>query len=48
MIDRTLIFLFQKLLYYKKIDFDQKNNYFINIQIINTPNCKIIKYISGF
>ena len=28
--------------------FDQKSNYSINVQIINTPNCKIIDYVSGF
>ena len=32
----------------KEIFFDQKNNYSINVKIINTPNRKIIDYASGF
>lgn len=28
--------------------FDQKNNYSINVQIINMPNWNIVDYASGF
>lgn len=48
MVDGTLIPLYQKLSHYRKTFFDQKSNCFINVQIINTPNRKIIDYASGF
>ncbi len=48
MVDGTLIPLYRKISHYGETFFDRKCNYFINIQIINTPNQKIIDYASGF
>lgn len=48
MINDILIPLFQKPHWYEDIWFDRKNNYFMNVQIINILNFKIIDYASGF
>ena len=48
MVDGTLIPLYQKPSHYGETFFDRKNNYSINVQIINTPNRKIIDYASRF
>lgn len=48
MLDGTLISLYWKPLYYENIFFNHKSNYSINVQIINTLNCKIIDYVSRF
>ena len=48
LVDGILIPLYRKLSHYGEIFFDWKSNYSINVQIINTPNCKIIDYASGF
>lgn len=47
-VDGTLIPLYWKPSYYGETFFDRKCNYSINVQIINTPNWKIINYASGF
>ena len=48
MVDGTLVPLYRKPSYYRETFFDQKSNYSINVQIINTPNRKIIDYASRF
>lgn len=48
MVDSTLIPLYSKPQYYGNLWFDWKSNYLMNVQIINTPNLKIIYYTSGF
>lgn len=48
MVDETLIPLYNKRQYYGDMWFDQKSNYSINVQVINTSNLKIINYVSGF
>ena len=48
MVDGTLILLYSKLRYYWDLLFDQKSNYSMNVQIINTHYLKIIDYASGF
>ena len=48
MVDGTLIPLYRKPSHYGETFFDRKCNYSINVQIINTPNRKIIDYASGF
>ena len=48
MVDGTLIPLYQKPHWYGDTWFDRKSNYSMNVQIINTPNLKIIDYASGF
>ena len=48
MVDGILIFIFQKPYWYGDTWFDRKNNYFMNVQIINTPNLKVIDYTSSF
>ena len=42
MVDGTWISLYRKPLHYGETFFDRKCNYSINVQIINTPNRKII------
>ena len=48
MVDGTLVSLYQKSSHYGETFFDQKSNYSINVQIINTPNRKIIDDASEF
>ena len=48
MVDGTLIPLYSKPRYYGDLWFDRKSNYSMNVQIVNTPNLKIIDYASGF
>lgn len=48
MVDGTLIPLYEKPSYYEKTFFNRKMNYSISVQIINTPNCQIIDYATGF
>ena len=49
MINKTIIFLFEKFHYYDDVFFDKKNKYFINVQIINTFYDKqIIDYVNEF
>lgn len=48
MVDRTLVPLYSKPHYYGDLWFDRKSNYSMNVQVINTPNLKIIDYASGF
>lgn len=48
MVDGTLIPLYCKPHWYGDTFFDRKSNYSMNVQIINTPNLKIIDYASGF
>lgn len=38
MVDKILILLYCKLLYYDKTFYNQKSYYSINVQIINIPN----------
>lgn len=48
MVYGTLIPLYRKPSHYGETFFDRKCNYSIKVQIINTPNRKIIDYASGF
>lgn len=48
MVDGTLIPLYSRPRYYGDLWFDRKSNYSMNVQVINTPNLKIIDYASGF
>jgi len=48
MIDGTLIPLYTKPSYYGESFFDRKSNYSLNIQIVNTPDRRIIDYALGF
>lgn len=48
MVDKTLIPLYCKPYWYGDTFFDHKSNYSMNVQIINTPNLKIINYITRF
>ncbi len=48
MVDGTLVPLYRKQSHYGETFFDRKSHYSINVQIINTPNRKIIDYASGF
>jgi hypothetical protein len=48
MVDGTLVPLFQKPAWFGETFFDRKSNYSMNIQIINTPDRRIIDYASGF
>lgn len=48
MIDETLVPIYTKVNYFGELWYDQKLNYFINLQIINILYIKIINYASGF
>jgi hypothetical protein len=48
MIDGTLIPIFEKPYFYGETFFDRKSNYSLNVQIINTPDRRIIDYATGF
>ncbi|PWW73868.1 hypothetical protein C7212DRAFT_353599 [Tuber magnatum] len=48
MIDGTLILLHTKSAYYGESFFDRKSNYSLNVQIVNTPDRRIIDYAVGF
>lgn len=48
MINGTLVPIYTKPHYFGESWYDRKSNYSMNVQIINTPNLKIIDYVSGF
>ena len=48
MVNSTLILFYKKPTYYSETFFGCKMNYFINVQIVNTPNLQIIDYASSF
>lgn len=48
MVDGTTIPIFEKSHYFGESFYDQKAQYYINVQIINTPNRQIIDYATGF
>lgn len=47
-VDGTTIPIFEKLHYFGGSFYDQKPQYSINAQIINTPNRQVIDYVTGF
>lgn len=47
-VDGTTIPIFEKLHYFGESFYDQKPQYSINAQIINTPNRQVIDYVTGF
>lgn len=48
MIAGTFVPIYTKPHYFGESWYDRKSNYSMNVQIINTPNLKIIDYASGF
>lgn len=47
-VDGTLIPLYARPYHYGDCFFDRRSRYSLNVQIINTPNLRIIDYSSGF
>lgn len=47
-VDGTTFLIYKKPHYFGEFFYDQKAQYSINAQIINTPNCQIIDYATRF